>query len=220
MLAVPHAQARTCHSANASGRPEEFTSLDALFRPPQLIDRLALGVGIRFNRLRGRMTYLDRFLPASSLDNADVHRLTERQLVLLVVEDDESTSAALQPICEFLDVAIERIPSEVDLGDVLREFRPMGVIAGLDCRSQDGCHVMITVADYDRTLPILLLVGRESWLAGAVDAVEEVWQLEYVTQSPGLPSVGQIVDFIFKAGRKGRCPRMMRLAAAQHDIGC
>jgi DNA-binding NtrC family response regulator len=170
------------------------------------------------------MTYVDRLLPDRKIEDANWRQPIERQPLLLVVEDDDATTAALQPICEFLDVAIERIPSQLDLANILREFRPMGVITELDCQGQDGCHVMITIADFDRTLPILLLTGDEPSLAGAVDAVEEIWQLESVSQSPRLPSVGEIVDFIFKAGRKGRFARMMPVQphaiTAPSDILC
>lgn len=157
------------------------------------------------------MTFIDRFSIANSTNAAGDNQSTERQPILLVVEDDETTSTVLQPICEFLDIALERVPSEIDLSGILREFRPMGVVTALDCRGQDGCNVMITVADYDRTLPMLLLIGDEPYLAGAADAVEEVWQLEAVTKAWGFPGVGEVVDFILRAGRKGRCSRMMRV---------
>jgi ActR/RegA family two-component response regulator len=157
------------------------------------------------------MTYLDVGLHSDSISSTCGQQMSERQSLLLLVDDDDIASTALQPICEFLDIALERIPSDVDVRQALGEFRPMGVITALDCRGQDGCHVMITVADYDRTLPMMLLIGDEPFLAGAVDAVEEVWRLESVTKSPGPPSVGEIVDFIFRARHKSRCPRMSRL---------
>lgn len=135
----------------------------------------------------------------------------QRQPLLAVVEDGDAISAMLRPICEFLDIGVEQIPSDGDLSRILRDFCPMAVVAELDCRGQDGCHVMITVADYDRTLPILLLTGPEAALAGAADAVEEVWCLESVLKVPGFPSMAEIVNFIFTAGRKGRCMRMVRV---------
>ena len=85
----------------------------------------------------------------------------------------------------------------------------MGVVAHLDCQGQDGCHVMMTVAQHDRSLPVLLLTGDDPALAGAADAVEELWKLEAVVKFPRLPGIGAIVDFIFRAGRKGRCLRLV-----------
>lgn len=153
------------------------------------------------------MTYIERRPVASPL--SDHLPSPKRQPLLVVVEDGDAISTTLQPICDFLEIGVEQISSEMDVGRILREFCPMGVVAALDCRGQDGCHVMITVANYDRTLPILIVTGPEEALAGAADAVEEVWGLESVLKVPAIPSIGGLVNFIFKAGRKGQCIRMV-----------
>jgi DNA-binding NtrC family response regulator len=157
------------------------------------------------------MTYLKRGLDAGSIVDINRAKVTpvRRQALIIVVEDGGEITDDIQPICDFLDIAIERLPKDMELSTVLKECHPMGVIAQLDCETQDGCHVMITVAKHDPTLPILLLVGSEPALAGAADAVEEHWQLRYVVKAPTLPGVGGIVDFLFHAGRMGNCVRMM-----------
>lgn len=155
------------------------------------------------------MTYMQRLIEIGSADSARNIEPIQRHPLLLIVEDGDGVAAALQPICDFLDIAVERLPSEHDLAGALREYHPMGVVAHLDCKGQDGCHVMMTVAQYDHSLPILLLTGDDPALAGAVDAVEELWRLEAVVKSPRLPSIGAVVDFIFRAGRKGRCMRLL-----------
>lgn len=155
------------------------------------------------------MTYMQRLIETGLADSACDMEPVQRHPLLLVVEDGDGLAATLQPICDFLDIAVERLPSEHDLITALQNYRPMGVVAHLDCQGQDGCHVMMTVARHDRTLPILLLVGDDPALAGAADAVEELWKLEAVVKSPGLPSIGAIVDFLFRAGRKGRCARLV-----------
>jgi hypothetical protein len=68
---------------------------------------------------------------------------------------------------------------------------------------------MMTVADYDRDMPVLLLTGDDPALLGAVDAVEEIWQLTAVDKWPQLLGVGAVVDFLFRAGRRGDCMRLM-----------
>jgi len=155
------------------------------------------------------MTYVQRMREIETEDNSIDVRSAQRHPVLLVVEDGDSTVAALHPICEFLEVAIEKVPSERDLVEALREFNPMGVIAHMDCRGQDGCHLMMSIARHDRTLPILLITGDDPALAGAADAVEELWQLGSVAKLPRLPNIGALVDFLFQAGRKGRCMRLL-----------
>jgi ActR/RegA family two-component response regulator len=155
------------------------------------------------------MTYMQRLIEIGSVDSTNKVERIQRHPLVLVIEDGDGIAAALQPICDFLDIAIERLPSEYDLAAALRDHRPMAVMAHLDCLGQDGCHVMMTVAQYDRSLPILLLTGDEPALAGAADAVEELWKLEAVAKFPRMPSIGVIVDFVFRAGRKGQCIRLM-----------
>jgi DNA-binding NtrC family response regulator len=157
------------------------------------------------------VTYVQRLIEIGATGSERNIESVQRHPLLLVVEDGDGIAAALQPICDFLDIAVERLPSERDLANALRDYRPMGVVAELDCKGQDGCHVMMTVAQHDHSLPILLLTGDDPALAGAADAVEELWKLETVIKSPRLPSIGAIVDFIFRAGRKGRCTRLVPL---------
>jgi len=155
------------------------------------------------------MTHVQRLIELRSVDGVRNIEPIQRHPVLLIVEDGDGTAVAIQPICDFLDIAVETLPSEYDLAGALRDYHPMGVVAHLDCQGQDGCHVMMTVAQHDRSLPVLLLTGDDSALAGAADAVEELWKLEAVVKFPKLPGIGAIVDFIFRAGRKGRCLRLV-----------
>jgi hypothetical protein len=155
------------------------------------------------------MTYLQRLIEIKPVESADDVQLIQRQPLLLTVEDDDGIATTLQSICDFLDIAVERLPSEHDLASALRDYRPMGIVAHLDCHEQDGCYVMMTVAQYDPNLPILLLTGDDPALVGAADAVEELWKLKAVIKSPHLPSIGTIVDFIFRAGRKGCYNRLV-----------
>jgi hypothetical protein len=85
----------------------------------------------------------------------------------------------------------------------------MAVLAAIEAAGQDGCHVMKTVADHDRSLPILLLTGGDPVLAGAADAVEELWGLSCVLKRPILPGLGELVEFLCLAGQMGRCLGLM-----------
>ncbi len=128
-----------------------------------------------------------------------------RAPVLLVVEDGVKLSAALLGICEFLRISIETVGGSDDLDKALRRRRPMAVLAELDGRTQDGCYVMMRVADYDRSLPMMLLTTSSPSLIGAAEAVEGLCGLSSVTRRPVLPEVGEIVEFLFCAGRSGFC---------------
>ncbi len=102
-------------------------------------------------------------------------------------------------------------PTYDDLGSVLRQRRPMAVVAEMDAAGQDGCNVLMTVSAHDRDLPVLLIASDDPALLGAIDAVEEIWQLTSVDKWPRLLGVGALVDFLFRAGRKGGCMRLMSI---------
>jgi hypothetical protein len=157
------------------------------------------------------MTYMDKALSAhiAPLDNGANTGLDGRQPMVVVIEDGISLSEPFRMICECLGIAVERMPSRDDLGPLLRNCRPMAVVAEIDASGQDGCHVLMTVAAHDRSLPVLLITGSDPALLGAVDAVEELWKLSSVEKWQELSGVGAVVDFLFRAGRKGSCIRLM-----------
>jgi DNA-binding NtrC family response regulator len=126
-----------------------------------------------------------------------------------VIEDSERLTGAFRSVCECLNVAVARIATRDDLRAILRDRRPMAVVAEMDAEGQDGCHVLMTIAAHDCDLPVLLVIGDDSALLGAVDAVEEIWELSSVSKWPRLLGVGPVVDFLFRAGRKGGCMRLM-----------
>ena len=133
----------------------------------------------------------------------------QRAPLLAVVTDNPRMARELTRICQFFDIAIERVSSEQDLTAVLCDCNPMGVVAELDATEQDGFHVMKIVATHDPTLPMLLLTGHDPHLAGAADAVEQVWGLTSVRQSPFLSPIGHLVEFFCHAGRQGNCLSLM-----------
>jgi hypothetical protein len=147
----------------------------------------------------------DRFAPIEIATMATTHC----QPVLVVVSDSPEVASALDGICDFLGFGMELLSTDIDIGPFLARCQPMAVVAELDGAGQDGCHVMMQVADHDATLPLLILTGDEPGVAGAVDAIEELWHLTCVTQSRHLPAIGDLVEFLFHAGRRGNCVRMM-----------
>jgi hypothetical protein len=69
----------------------------------------------------------------------------------------------------------------------------------------------MTVAQYDRSLPVLLLSDGDPVLAGAADAVIDLWGLSCVSQSADWPAPGHFVEFLCHAGVQGNCLGMMPL---------
>jgi CheY-like chemotaxis protein len=130
---------------------------------------------------------------------------------VLIVRDDDKNSDFLDSICEFLDVAVEHASSRDDLTPLLQGLRPIAVITDLDSDVQDGFHVMKITANYKRTLPIMLLTGNDPALLGAVEAVQEVWDLKRVATITGTEGIGTMVDFICHAARDAGMPQLMRV---------
>ena len=148
------------------------------------------------------MTYMDFVTEqAGGFIDCDGTERTEPRPLLLVVEDGVQLLTAVQCICDHLEIAVEHVPSEHDLGRLLKESNPIGVVAAFDCRGQDGCHVMITVARYDRSLPMMLVTGDDPKVLGAADAVQEIWQLSSVFMWPRLPAAGEMANFLCHATR-------------------
>jgi hypothetical protein len=104
---------------------------------------------------------------------------------------------------------MEVISTDMDLICVLPELRPMAVITDMDCADQDGFHTMKQVACYNRDLPILLLTDGDAVLMGAADAVQELCGLTAVTSTSGFPVASQLVGFLFNAGRRAGCMRLV-----------
>jgi PleD family two-component response regulator len=136
-------------------------------------------------------------------------RDSERLASVLIIDDGELLFEAFHNICDCLGISVQRIPSRDDLGAALRTRRPMAVVAEVDAAGQDGCHVLMAIAQHDSELPVLLLTGEDPAMIGAVDAVEEIWQLASVTKWQRLLGIGAVIDFLFQAGRKAGCMRLM-----------
>ncbi len=157
------------------------------------------------------MTYINKTFSAQAQtqNHSDALEQRTREPLVVVIEDGNLLSDTFRSICDCLDVAVARIPSRDDLATVLLKRRPMAVVAEMDAAGQDGCHVLMTIAAYNRDLPVMLITGENPALLGAVDAVQEMWELSSVAKWPQVPRVGALVDFLFRAGRKGNCMRLM-----------
>jgi CheY-like chemotaxis protein len=132
-----------------------------------------------------------------------------KQGVIVIVTDDFPTIERLAPVFEFLDLRMEVVSANSDLMHVLQEQRPMAVICDMESDEQDGFHTMKIVAGYRRDLPLLLLTGGDPVLMGAADAVQELWGLTAVSNTSEFAMAGQLVAFLFTAGRHAGCMRLV-----------
>jgi hypothetical protein len=155
----------------------------------------------------------DRMPPSGHLPSKrhlSMHAEPRRRMALaLALEDGRAMSDALQAICDFLEITVKRVSSTEDLLPFLQQYQPMAVIAAMDATGQDGCNVLMTVAQHDPGLPVLLLTGDESAAAGAVEAVTDLWGLTEVMQTALWPAPGTLAEFLCRAGMRGNCLGLM-----------
>jgi len=128
-----------------------------------------------------------------------------RMPLVLVVEDDQAMSDGMRPLCDFIDVSLDRIDCSEDLLPFLQRCRPMAVVVAMDAERQDGGNVLMTVARHDPSLPVLLMTDGDPVLEGAADAVTGLWGLTEVVQAGAWPSPGGLVEFLCRAGLRGNC---------------
>jgi len=163
----------------------------------------------------GRLQKAKKFMNMSARqhltpDHAFPGTLTgAKQGVVAIVTDDPATVAKLAPVCEFLGLKIEVVSAGTELECVLQTHHPMAVVTDVEGEGQDGFHTMKQVARHSRDLPILLLTDGDAVLMGAVDAVQAVWGLTSVTTTSEFPMAGQLVAFLFNAGRRAGCMRLI-----------
>lgn len=152
------------------------------------------------------MSRIETRILAQPISRAGVStRASLREAAVVVVEDAPLWSQSIEELCSFLEVRVMRVSSEDNLALVLRDCRPMAVLASMDSAAQDGAHIMKLVAAHDPELPVMMLTDGDAALAGAADAVEEIWGLTSVVQRESRPCPGEMVEFLFRAGQRGRC---------------
>jgi hypothetical protein len=120
---------------------------------------------------------------------------------LLVITDDPGLIRGLRSICDWLDMRLEPVSSGINAGIILHQRRPTAVIIEADGAEQDGFHIMKQIANHDRTLPIMVLTYGDPALAGAVEAIQDLWGLTGVTQPTGELTVSELMEFLAKATR-------------------
>lgn len=126
------------------------------------------------------------------------------QAVVVVVEPVASFATALEPVCAFLGIGVRQVERLAELGAQLRDCRPIAVfreVGSVDCQVYD---LLMAVADYDSTLPMLVILDNDFAARGAVDAASRLWQLTAFVCATERPGIQALLDFLFAAGIHAR----------------
>jgi hypothetical protein len=129
--------------------------------------------------------------------------------ILVVVETVPSLSAAIDEVCGALGVRVEVVDNTLALAETLHTLRPIGVLAvvqEIDCAVYD---LLMAVAGFEPELPVLLATDNRASVRGAVKSAHRLWQLTGLIHVTRRLETGDIVEFIFCAGRRGGTGRLM-----------
>ncbi len=131
--------------------------------------------------------------------------------LLLVIEDTQALSRAVGFLCQYLGVQIEAVGGQRDLRGLLTGRRPIAVLAPAEAVARDGYDVLRRVAEYDRDLPVMLVVARNSAQLGRIKAMEATLCLSSVRKVTTVPGMGDLADFLSEAGKRiARWPARQR----------
>ena len=123
--------------------------------------------------------------------------------VLVIAEDDLTLYEAVAPLCATLGIEVRSARGDLALVRQLASWNTVAVLASIEGEAQDGYNVMMRVAEYDRTLPVMLLTGEDPALIGAAEAVQGLWELSALTMQVDLPGPGELAEFLCDAFRLG-----------------
>ena len=123
-------------------------------------------------------------------------------LRVLVVEDAPVLSQTVGFLCNYLGITVETLKKDADLKQALQVKQPMAIMSAIDKSGQDGCDLPKEVAEHDGSLPVLLVTASNPASLAVLEGLEKICRLRNVLKIAGTPGVGDLVEFLFKAGRR------------------
>jgi len=129
--------------------------------------------------------------------------------VLIVLTKATSLSLAIDEVCAFLGIRVEAVEDTIGITQMLYRLRPIAVLAiadAIDCAVYD---LLMAVAGFDANLPVLMVTGDSASVRGAVHSAHRLWQLTDLVHLARGIETRDLIDFLFRAGRKSDTGRMM-----------
>jgi hypothetical protein len=129
--------------------------------------------------------------------------------VLVVIENTARVSLAINEVCTFLGIRVEPLEDTIGIAQTFEELQPIAVLAiadEIDCAVYD---LLMAVAGFDADLPVLIVTDDNDSISGAVHAAHKLWQLTDLVHLTRSIDTRDLIDFLFRAGRKSDTGRMM-----------
>jgi CheY-like chemotaxis protein len=124
----------------------------------------------------------------------------EIEKIIIVFESRAAGAQPIAEICRAMGVRVLALRGERRLLEILHYLQPVAVVADCVMEEQDGFDVMKVIACYNRQLPMLMLTNGDHHLAGAAEAVAEIWHMTDVTVSTAIPTAHSLRAFLNSVG--------------------
>ena len=129
--------------------------------------------------------------------------------VLLVLAKSPTLALAIDEVCKFLGIRVAPVEDTIGITETLYQLRPIAALAvtdEIDCAVYD---LLMAVADFDPNLPVLMVTDDRASICAAVHAAHKLWQLTDLIHLTRAVETRDLIDFLFRAGRKSDTGRMM-----------
>lgn len=129
---------------------------------------------------------------------------------VVIVEERERLSRDYSHVFDCLGIRRNNARSVDELKATLCTHAPMAIIWELAAGFDSG-EVLGAISEFDRNLPMLIIVGDDSNMPGTVDSMIRFLRIADVTKHSGEPVLRDIVEFLFRAGRKSGRLRVLSI---------
>lgn len=120
---------------------------------------------------------------------------------VLLIEQRERISRDYGHLFEYLGVHITQVRSVLELRAALEAEQPIGVMWDLDAGLDSG-EVLHAASESDRHLAVLMVAGTDARTLGLLDSMIRFWRMTGVVMLTHEPELQELVEFLFRAGRR------------------
>lgn len=128
-------------------------------------------------------------------------RLGETLAGVVLIEPRPHIANDYGHVFEYLGIRLNPVRSVEQLTEVLHRGRPMGVVWDLAAGLDTG-EVLHAVSELDRSLPMLMVAGEDARTRMLLDSMVRFWRMTCVATLTAQPELTEIVEFLFRAGRR------------------
>ncbi len=120
---------------------------------------------------------------------------------IVIIEESGGLSGEFHHVFDYLDVRMLRVGSVAELRGALQTAAPMAVVWELSAGLDTG-EVMHAVYDVDRDLPLMIIADAGGRTLALMDSMIRFWRMRGVSKLTRRPELREMVEFIFRAGRR------------------